>query len=254
MWLILTTYYDPATQWLYEGLTARGLNPVEIITAEMLATGVHWKHTVGVNSADTVFTLPDGRTVHNATVRGVINRIMVAPTQHYSAASPSEQAYAIQEFSAFFLSWLNALPKPVFNPPSAQGLAGQWRHTSEWVWLAGQAGLPVKPYRQSSADRLDVTGMEPRLVPWGTPVHTLIVCDGTVTGALAPLDIQQACLRLATLANTPLLGIDFTVDESGWAFAGASPMPDLRLGGSQLLDILTAIFQSTHQSAEEVSV
>ncbi|NER81468.1 MAG: hypothetical protein F6K42_18255 [Leptolyngbya sp. SIO1D8] len=43
------------------------------------------------------------------------------------------------------------------------------------------------------------------------------------------------------LAHTELLGIDFVPDANGhWIFAGATPIPDLRLGGSLLIAALVA--------------
>jgi hypothetical protein len=48
-----------------------------------------------------------------------------------------------------------------------------------------------------------------------------------------------------------LLGIDFAMSAVGapWEFAGATPLPDLRLGGEPLLDALTmALAQSNGKS------
>ena len=53
--------------------------------------------------------------------------------------------------------------------------------------------------------------------------------------------IRQGCRRLAELSHTALLGVEFTTSSAGpWTFAGATPMPDLRLGGEALLDALAS--------------
>jgi hypothetical protein len=55
-----------------------------------------------------------------------------------------------------------------------------------------------------------------------------------------PPHIADACTALARLSQTPLLGIELTVGQSHrmWTFAGATPLPDLRLGGEPLLNEL----------------
>lgn len=69
----------------------------------------------------------------------------------------------------------------------------------------------------------------------------VVVINGYLAGDPVPPEIGAACRRLGELAETALLGISFTVSVEGvWAFAGATPRPDLRLGGPELLDVLAA--------------
>ena len=56
-----------------------------------------------------------------------------------------------------------------------------------------------------------------------------------VIGPEAPSEILEGCRRLARLSGEGLLGIELSED---FRFAGASPLPDLRLGGKPLLDAL----------------
>jgi hypothetical protein len=173
------------------------------------------------------------------TVQGVLNRLLSVPPEPLRWAAPADRDYATQELTAFYLSWLYALPQPVLNRPTPQGLCGQWRHVSEWVWLASQAELPVPDYRQSGRDLIDERFSERRLVASGTPVHTVLVVAGQTAGAAAPSSILAGCRRLAELADTALLGVEFAPGSAGpWTFAGATPFPDLRLGDEALLDIL----------------
>jgi hypothetical protein len=55
-----------------------------------------------------------------------------------------------------------------------------------------------------------------------------------------PAHIGEGCRRLAGLAGTELLGFNFGED---WTFAGATPWPDLSVGGEALLRALAAALQ-----------
>lgn len=244
MWLILCASNDISALWAYQGLKARGLEPLELVTAEMLASSLRWEHRVGADGASIDITLADGRRIRGDTIHGVLNRLLSVPPGHLLLAHPADRDYATQELTAFYMSWLYSLPRPVLNRPRPPGLSGQWRHVSEWVWLASKAGLPVPDYRQSSHALIEETGAERRLVPIGTPVNTLIVIKGHVVGAPAPAEILTGSQRLAELSGTSLLGIEFAPGPaSPWSFAGATSWPDLRLGGEALLDRLASVLQ-----------
>lgn len=243
MWLVLCSAQDVSALWAYHGLRARGLQPLELVTAEMLSNGARWDHRVGVSGASISITLADGRVITNDSVRGTLNRLSHVSLQHL-ARNP-DYDYVTQEYAAFFMSWLYALRQPVLNRANAQGLCGAWRHISEWVSLAAEAGLATPAYRQTSNDQTDETLELRKLFPTGTPTTTMIVVGGRVVGPSLPQEIRAGCLRLAQLSQTPLLGIDFAASGNTWTFAGATPMPDLRLGGEPLLDALAAeLYQS----------
>jgi hypothetical protein len=240
MWLMICSAQDASALWAYYGLRARGLHPLELVTAEMLTTTARWEHTVGVDGANFTVTLADGRVIDNRHVNGVVNRLTHVPLQHLAGAPDFE--YAQQEYTALFMSWLKTLPSPVFNGVQSQGLSGAWRHVSEWVWMAAQSGLPTTSYTQSSHDEIDETTQLRTIVPEGTPTVMVITLGDKVFGPTLPPHISDACKALARLAQIPLLGIELTVGQSGdasrWTFAGATPMPDLRLGGEPLLNEL----------------
>lgn len=238
MWLVLCSSHDASAHWAYKGLGARGLAPLHMISAEALTYSRLWEHRLGADGAGVSFTLPDGRVFSDKEVRGVLNRMSWVSVGHLSVSRDHD--YFSQEFAAFFMSWLYALPEPVLNRPTPQGLCGQWRHLSEWVLLASQAGLPTPLYRQSSFDRVDEMKGQRTLFPAGTPTRQAIVLSGRVFGQPGmPDEIRANCLRFAALSGTSLIGIDFSRgDESAWAFAGATPLPDLRAGGEPLLDVL----------------
>ena len=245
MWLVLCSANDQSAHWAYDGLKRRGLKPLEIVYAEALPFSLRWEHRVGADGVSISVTLPDGRVIDSDSVRGALNRVVgVAPLP--ATYSPDAE-YANSEIPAFFLSWMYGLPGPVLNRATAQGLSGQWRHISEWVCLASRAGLEVPAYRQSSQDRINEAITERRLFPLGTPTRTLIVIEGNVCGADVPPAIREGCARLSELSGTSILGVEFVLtpqrDASGynWMFAGATPLPDLRYGGEELLDQIALI-------------
>ena len=238
MWLVLSSEQDQSALWAFHGLRARGLRPLEWISAEMLPFALRWDHRVSASETSISITLADGRVITNSAVNGVLNRLTHVPLNHL-AGNP-DYDYATQEYSAFHMSWLYSLPQPMLNRACAQGLCGAWRHISEWVSLAARAGLPTPSYRQTSSDQFDEMFEIRRLFPLQTPTTTCIVVQDQVIGDSMPSEIRAGCLRLAALSETPLLGIEFALGASRepWTFAGATPVPDLRLGGEALLDAL----------------
>jgi hypothetical protein len=253
MWLILSSTHDAHALWAYEGLKARGLTPLEMVSAEALPYSLRWEHRLDADDVRLSVTLRDGRTITDDRLRGVLNRLTHVPTQHLSVSHDHD--YITQEFTAFFMSWLNALPQPVLNPVTPQGLCGRWRHPSEWVLLAAEAGLPTPTYRQSSLDEFDETRAERKLFPATTPTrHVIVVGSKAISPSDPPSEIREGCRKLAELAATPLLGVEFAATEaSAWTFAGASPLPELSYGGEPLLDALAAALganESAQQKAE----
>lgn len=239
MWLVLCKADDVPALWAYQGLKARGLTPLELVSADVLTYALRWEHRLRDNQVSTEITLANGRIIHSGTTYGVLNRLTTLSSEHLRIAHASDQNYASQELLAFFTSWLYSLPCPVLNKPTPQGLAGQWRHASEWVWLASRSGLPTPHYKESSDDDNDNVRFGGRFVPANTPVRTIIVVAEQVVGASAPANIKEGSRRLARLSGTEILGVEFANGPSGpWTFAGATPFPDLRLGGDAFLNAL----------------
>ncbi len=251
MWLILCNPNDASVPWAYEGLMSRGLVPLELVSSETLAYGVRWEHRLGNFGAFVEITLVDGRTIRSDQINGVLNRLVSAPSQHLLLIQPADREYVSAELTAFFMSWLYALPHPVLNRPTPQGLSGQWRDVSEWILMASRAGLPTPNYRRSSRDYLLEMSAERTSSPAFTLDSTVIVVRGHVVGASAPDHICKGCRCLAELAGTELLGIQFTSSPTGpWTFVGATTHPDLRLGGNLLLDVLTSVLKGETEDDE----
>jgi hypothetical protein len=113
----------------------------------------------------------------------------------------------------------------VLNRPTPQGLSGPWLERSEWLMIAAQAGLPTPVYRSGS--RPARSG----------PARSIIVVGRNALGPPAPREVVAGCGRLARLARTAILGVDF---DGAWLFAGATPLPSLRRGDERMLDLLAA--------------
>jgi hypothetical protein len=243
VWLLLCASDDRHALWAARRLEARGVRPLVVLTPELLHYALRWEHRLGSGGPPSVrVTLADGRVIEGGAIRGVLNRIALLPPHLVERSAPDDRAYALQEWTAFFTSWLSCLPVPVLNLPTAQGLCGAWRHPSEWHWLAAQAGLPVNPYRHggdpssrpSAGDR----------APSGAsrvPARTIFVVDDVAIAAApgdgeVPERILDACGRLGALSRTRSIGID--LDAVSSRFVGASPRPDLAPGGEPLVAAL----------------
>lgn len=245
MWVVFCSTNDIPALWAYEGLKLRGLTPLELVSVDELAYSLRWEHRINDDSVCFDISLADGRRLESNAIDGILNRIVTLPTEHLLLANPRDREYAEQEFYSFFLSWLYALPKPVINEPTPQGLCGRWRHISEWVCLAAKAGLPVTNYRQSSRDPgLGKIGKR-MLIPPGSRLETVIAIDGHVIGSKIPSELIDGCLSLTEFTDTALLGIQFVVSQGdSWNFVRATPYPDLTLGGQSLLDVLASALKN----------
>jgi hypothetical protein len=226
MWLVLCDRTDHAALWAHRGLAARGLEPLELVTADALAYALRWEHRVGSSGASVRIELGDGRRIDGGGVRGVLNRLVAVPDGHLALAREADREYARQELFAFFVSWLACLPGRVVNRPTPQGLCGSWRHRSEWLALAAAAGLETVPFRMNGD------------APGGGFIaasRTVLVVDGEALGVGLPAPVRAGCVRLAALAGEAVLGVELAADG---LVTGATPLPDLRLGGGRALDLL----------------
>jgi hypothetical protein len=231
VWLVLCEDHDLAARWAYAGLLSRGLAPLELITASTLAASQRWVHRVNSTSSDVEIRLPGGRTLDSRRVRGYLNRLTLGWNPLVSAARQPDQEYARGEWYSFLVSSLHCLGGVGANPPHGQGLSGRWRHPSEWMVLAARAGLAT------AACTVPAEAMGPHL---GTASRrTLIVVGDQVMGAGHDPRLAVAARRLAELSGAAILGVELDFEpDTGWRFVGATPQPDLRLGGPALLDAL----------------
>jgi hypothetical protein len=198
----------------------------------------------------------------------VLNRLQGMVAHHFLDSSP-DHAYAIAELQAFVLSWLARLPCPVVNAAGPRGLAGPQLGLSEWLLLAGRAGLPTVATRLTTnarryplaaaecrspsrwvsstvdAQPLDVPVPGQRAVRWNTRVNVatrrqLVVGGKPVPSAGAAM--KGACRRLAETSQCDLLELTWgRVGPKRWAVCGVSSLPTT-LGGNGLT-VLVELFE-----------
>ncbi len=231
MWVVLCDPGDRSGLWAYAGLRKRGLAPLELITPHELAYSTWSVHNVGARGSHFEIALARGGKLVSDEIKGVLNRLAEVPTDHLIFGSDDETHYAIQEVNALVLSWMACIGPVSINRATARGLAGTWRSPAEWTLLAAKAGLPVSMLRVSSECE---AGLKE---PLGG-ARSFIVLGKRVFGGELPRPISEACIRLANMAETHLLGIDFFVDRDQIRFTNATPMPDLRIGGVEFVDHL----------------
>jgi hypothetical protein len=233
MWLIACHPGDDAALWIARGLTRRGLDPVEVVSAESLAYSTAIEHRLGAGAPSVRIEVAGGRTIASDRVRGMLNRIVHPPMGHLGVSHEEDREYAMQEVSALFLSWLTAMPGPVLNRPTPFAMSGPSLDSLQWHALAAQAGLPVAPLR--------VPNQNGHGAAWAIPDCNVVVACEALFGAALPDSAAEACLRLAELSGADILGVELRPNGGGgWRFAGAHPMPDLRVGGEALVDHLAA--------------
>lgn len=237
MILVLSNDGDECSTWLCERLAGCGCDPVLMLTSSQLAGSRDWEHRIDRSGARVAFTLPDGQRIVSGDVRGTVNRLLFPPASRLLLSLPADRSYVQQEWMAFFLSWIQALPDPVLNRPTGQSLSGEWRHRSQWTMFAVRAGLPIRPYAQDGSVVPDAWLSDRSLLALGWQPRTLLVIAGRVIGD-APPRILDGVASLARMAATPLLGIDFAERAGEWVLAGATPQPDLRLGGESAVAAL----------------
>lgn len=236
MYLVLCADWDIPGLWAYRRLRETGLAPIELVTPASLSTAQTWEYRVTRHGIDLNIDLGDGRVLHGPDINGTLNRLMLPPQDLVNRAVVEDREYASGEVGAFYLGWLSALPG-VINRPTPHGFPGSWLHASEWAVLAARAGLDTPPFRQSVASRSDMGYLS--LAAPGTVVTTVIVLRDQVYGSVVSSEVARACRQLAASAGIDLLGVDLLDSEKGpVTFAHATPLPDLTLGGDDLVTAL----------------
>jgi hypothetical protein len=229
-WLLLYDENDLDALWLAEGLKARGLLGLQAVTTKTLMASRPWVYRLGPSGVEAALTVDEGPRIVSSNVEGVINRVAALPMDRFDRLPETDQAYAEQEFVAFFLAWLEAFPL-VINRPAPGGLCGPWRTLTEWNVLAYRAGLPTRP-RVVTTEQPQGSDLHPEAAEASAlVVGAEVICEPPVN------HLVDACRALAALAGTTMLQIDMTIDPKGAAsFSQASPLPRLTWAGAKALD------------------
>jgi hypothetical protein len=230
--LILSDQDDLVARWVEKGLRSRGV-AVELVSADALYRGALWRHTIGQGEARFDLLLSDGRRIGTDDVRWVLNRLSHLPEAYLAAVEAGDRAYVEQEWGAMLCSVLHSLHVgrvTVVDPPVPYALGGRWRSPGEWTLLAAQAGFRVHAWRWH-----DVVPDPP---PGVAATWVLVIGDRVLCGEHVSADTQDACRRLAALAQKSLVQVYVDLRESAAVFCGIAPMVDPRLAGDAALDAL----------------
>jgi hypothetical protein len=223
---------DAAAVWAAHELTRRGL-PVRVITTEELVYSASLTHRLSADGSTVAVRLADG-SILGPGLRGTLNRVVRLPCAHLAATDEKDRDYVLSELHAVLTSLLFALPGVVVGRADPRGLSGAWWRPAEWLVAAGRSGMISVGYRSGGFD--EISGRQTVLV-----VGAAVV---TPSGIDIPTDVVVGCQRLAERHGGGLLGLDFAVEGSTWAFERATPWPDLRPGGALLADALHATLLS----------
>jgi hypothetical protein len=219
---------DGSALWAAGRLRDRGV-PVRVVTVEELAYAPSIRYATVGTRVVTEVRLADG-TMLGPSLRGTLNRVTRLPSAHLVGTPATDRDYLLQELHAVLVSLLHAWPGVVIGRVDPRGLCGAWWRPAEWMVAAGQAGLVGAGYRSGGADEVPAT-------------QTVLVVAGEVvaaTGVDLPESVVIGSRTLAARHGGGLLGLDFAVDGHTWVFCGATPCPDLRTGGTAVIDTLHA--------------
>ncbi len=239
MWLVLCHPDDVSALWAGQGLRTRGVTPVEFISPVELICARRLEYRAGDGKpAQASAELAGGKRLDVRCLRGTLNRAARMEYPQVQRAALADRTYVQAEMDAILLAWLGALPAPVFNPAHPSGWGGAQSHPFAWALRAQAAGFLTPPHRCGYA------GLE---IPFIQSRHaTTHIVFGRRTFPALPQDMERAAVRLAESAGLPLLGITLSWQPDGQALlTGATPSPDLRIGGAAFLDALTADFTVT---------
>ena len=229
MKLILCSEDDATAAWVYTTLRSLGCSDLELVTSRDLACATQWSHRITSDGCTVEIHLQDERRIDLASVDGVINRLSWPSRALIGRATCEDQDYAWTEMFAFYLSWLHTLPGKVFNRATPQGLCGSWRSTAQWMVLAGQAGFHVEPCCGSEM------GWD-RPPEEGRKLTQLVVFEGKPFGLPETREMEAACRGLFERSGTSLLGVEiYASKDSEWTFHNATPLPEMCVGGVDLL-------------------
>lgn len=237
MWLALCEPHDEACLWAVAGLRRLGLAPIEVVLPDELVIDARLIHRIASDGRAVVeLTTRRGLVIETPAVWGVLNRMGGAPAGAGERVRPADRDYVFDEVSAAIGSWLASLACPVLNRPSPPLLIGPWKSPARWRALAADVGLPTLPLHIGS-----LNGAETRI---RAERRTVIVVGEDVAGAV-PADLETGCRELARAAGAGILGISLACASGRWVVEDATPLPDLRHGGRDLLASLRRALEAS---------
>lgn len=265
--LILGHALDPVANAVASALLRTGTFCVERATIEQLAAA-RWEHRLNACGAvNTTLRFRDGI---DSRSHVVFNRLSAVSTPYFNAWSSVDRDYACAELTALLLSWLESLGGRVVNRPSFGSLAGPV--DKPWQWIAHAAAAGFVPHATGAttstrrfvppSDALERMEMLPALVfpgldrplgyagPAAALIDLLVVGD-TIVGGAEAASAHLACLRLAQMTQTDVLGVRLAriapeiapeiVDDATWRFVSATSAPAIE--GEEAMAALISLLE-----------
>jgi hypothetical protein len=131
-----------------------------------------------------------------------------------------DRAYIASEMSAFLLCWLSGLSCPVLNRAQPGCLNGPGWTREQWTAAAATAGMRVQPTRRRANLAL------PAEAPQAPEIVTVTVVGKRCMGKADEALFIQA-QRLAEIADTELLSVQFNSASADATFLQATACPDV---------------------------
>ncbi len=261
MWLVLTENNDPAGAWLTLGLAQRGFAGITQVSRRDLCQLQDWEYLADEDGVWFRMRLASGKCIDSRDIVGVVNRLHPVPSDKWMLLAEEGRGLGAPEMAPTLRACLSSFACPVWNPADLRSMHGGWRHVSEWVHLANQAGLPGLTRQFVVRGDFGLHWLDE-----GAPFEAgrlasgkfLIVGKEVVTTALSPeppKEIAQGGVKLAELARTPLLEVTCYVDGDGrWFFRGANTCPNLAAGGESALDAIARGLLRTSETPQRSEV
>jgi hypothetical protein len=232
--IILASWWDEAARALAE----RWKDYKACLVTPKDLSRVGWCHYSGRNHISNAVISDRKRATSD--ICGVLVRLPWVCDQDLWHIASADRAYIGAEMNAFLVSWLSALPCPVLNRPTPSCLSGPAWRQENWIYIAGQLGIPVAPVRRSTPNLLEtVLAASQRSRSWA-----VTVVGGRWFGSVTPELAMQAQL-LAEASEVDLLVVSFDRPEAGALFVSASLWPDIANG--EIADAIIEYYQDLNR-------
>lgn len=206
--------------------TARALacrwavQPIAIVTPGDLSVP-GWQQADAMSRC---MVVANGKLIPQQEIAGVLTRLPWIFEHDVMHIVPEDRQYVAAEMAAFLLFWLSQLKCPVLNRPTPTGLSGPYWRQEQWVRLAAQIGIPVRPVCRRSwlagGCGVGPSDHDPAIV------HVVGSCS---FGDVDPTLALQA-RRLAEAAGVAVMTVQFSSPQCGACFINADLFPDLSDG------------------------
>jgi len=217
--------------------SALGSAAVQVVRPEMLSLA-RWSHQVDRRgrASTTIALRPGAKSLKDAAISAVFNRISYLPAARFSRASSKDRDYAGAEMHALVTSWLAGFGERAIHSLRKHPWVTPWLPLQRWASVAANCGLPVGKRTLGTLSRgYDLAALAPdsniraqAAVPGNGPreVGSVLVCGGEATGRLAPRFGLQA-LKAAEALGHRLLEFRFAIESGRMALSEVNPIPSL---------------------------